>query len=266
VVNSGLLGLMSPILNVANDVYLWLFGMWGKIGINCFVLITGYFMCTSQFTWKKFIKLVCEIEFYKILIYIAFLFFGRESISITRIFQVLSPITNLTTDFVSGFLVMFLLVPFLNLLIHNLSKKQHLYLDEFINRRLSLQDWPVWVILAAYTNFDVLPVSTATFGVETISITRPDTYEKLERGYEGDANVYQYLCELFPDVFPFDKEEWDRYVYGQLMNFAYRKKDYESAKKYAMLCKGKSIKYRCTKTKFLFFLYLWLRKIYNSIE
>lgn len=144
--------------------------------------------------------------------------------------------------------------------------KQHLDLDEFINRRLSLQDWPVWVILAAYTNFDVLPVSTATFGVETISITRPDTYEKLERRYEGDANVYQYLCELFPDVFPFDKEEWDRYVYGQLMNFAYRKKDYESAKKYAMLCKGKSIKYRCTKTKFLFFLYLWLRKMYNSIE
>ena len=62
VVNSGLLGLMSPTMEVANDVYLWLFGMWGKIGINCFVLITGYFMCTSQFTWRKFIKLVCEID------------------------------------------------------------------------------------------------------------------------------------------------------------------------------------------------------------
>ena len=46
VVNSGLLELMSPTLNVANDVYLWLFGMWGQVGKNCLVLITGYFMCT----------------------------------------------------------------------------------------------------------------------------------------------------------------------------------------------------------------------------
>lgn len=223
-------------------------------------------MCTSQFTWKKFIKLVCEIEFYKILIYIAFLFFGRESISITRIFQVLSPITNLTTDFVSGFLVMFLLVPFLNLLIHNLSKKQHLYLDEFINRRLSLQDWPVWVILAAYTNFDVLPVSTATFGVETISITRPDTYEKLERGYEGDANVYQYLCELFPDVFPFDKEGWEKYANSQLLALAYRKADYKGAKKYATLTGGKSLKVLCAKCCITFYLFVWLKKLKKTMR
>lgn len=46
VVNSGLLDLMLPTLEYSNDVYLWLFGMWGKVGINCFVLITGYFMCT----------------------------------------------------------------------------------------------------------------------------------------------------------------------------------------------------------------------------
>lgn len=177
VVNSGLLGLMSPTLNVANDVYLWLFGMWGKIGINCFVLITGYFMCTSQFTWKKFIKLVCEIEFYKILIYIAFLFFGRESISITRIFQVLSPITDLTTDFVSGFLVMFLLVPFLNILIHNLSKKQHLYLiglsllfftvwDQFPSVTIPMS-YPIWFsviyIIGAYIRHYPLQNNVAHF-------------------------------------------------------------------------------------------------------
>lgn len=177
VVNSGLLGLMSPTLNVANDVYLWLFGMWWKIGINCFVLITGYFMCTSQFTWKKFIKLVCEIEFYKILIYIAFLFFGRESISITRIFQVLSPITDLTTDFVSGFLVMFLLVPFLNLLIHNLSKKQHLYLiglsllfftvwDQFPSVTIPMS-YPMWFsviyIIGAYIRHYPLQNNVARF-------------------------------------------------------------------------------------------------------
>ena len=177
VVSSGLLDLMQPTLEYSNDVYLWLFGMWGKIGINCFVLISGYFMCTSQFTWKKFIKLICEIEFYKILIYIAFLFFGRESISITRIFQVLSPITNLSTDFISGYLVMFLLVPFLNLLIQNLSKRQHLYLiglsllfftvwDQFPSVTIPMS-YPIWFsvmyIIGAYIRHYPLQNNIARF-------------------------------------------------------------------------------------------------------
>ena len=32
--------------------------------------------------------------------------------------------------------------------------KAHLDLDEFIRRRLSLQDWPAWVVLTAYTDID----------------------------------------------------------------------------------------------------------------
>lgn len=139
VVNSGLLGQLSPSLVFTNDVFLWLFGMWGKIGINCFVLITGFFMCTSRFTWKKFIKLVAEIEFYKILIYLIFLFTGRETISVQRLFSVFSPIDDLTTEFTSGFLVMFLLIPFINTLVHNLSQYHHKLLIG-----LSLLFFTVW--------------------------------------------------------------------------------------------------------------------------
>lgn len=139
--------------------------------------------------------------------------------------------------------------------------KAHLDLDEFINRRLSLQDWPAWVILAAYTDFEVLPVSTATFGIETVSITRPDTYNRLERRYTGDALVYQYLCELFPEVFPFDKEGWDRYAYSQLMNLAYRKKDFYAAKKYAQLSESHSIKAKCAKCRLSFYIFIWLKQI-----
>ena len=138
--------------------------------------------------------------------------------------------------------------------------KAHLDLDEFINRRLSLQDWPAWVILAAYTDFDVLPVSTATFGIETVSITRPDTYERLERRYKGDAIVYEYLCELFPEKFPFDKEGWKKYANSQLLALAYRKNDYKGAKKYAALTGGKSLKVLCAKCCITFYLFVWLKK------
>lgn len=144
--------------------------------------------------------------------------------------------------------------------------KAHLDLDEFINRRLSLQDWPAWVILAAYTDFEVLPVSTATFGIETVSITRPDTYERLEKRYKGDALVYQYLCELFPEVFPFDKEGWDRYAYSQLMNLAYRKKDLLSAKKYAQLSRLQSLKAKCTKSRLSFYGYILLKRFKSILK
>ena len=30
--------------------FLYFWGMWGKTGINCFVLITGYYMCKSDIT------------------------------------------------------------------------------------------------------------------------------------------------------------------------------------------------------------------------
>lgn len=144
--------------------------------------------------------------------------------------------------------------------------KKHLDLDEFINRRLSLQDWPAWVILAAYTDFDILPISTATFGIETVSITRPDTYERLERRYKGDAIVYEYLCELFPDVFPFSKEGWSAYANSQLMNMAFRKRDFQSAKKYGALTKSNSFKVKCSQNRILFELYYLVKKIKNFLK
>lgn len=144
--------------------------------------------------------------------------------------------------------------------------KAHLNLDEFINRRLSLQDWPAWVILAAYTDFDILPISTATFGIETVSITRPDTYDRLERRYKRDAMVYEYLCELFPNVFPFDKKEWDKYVNGQLMNMAYRKNDYIAAKKYAQISELQSIKAKFTKNRLCFYLVIIVKQLFKLFK
>ena len=140
--------------------------------------------------------------------------------------------------------------------------KSHLDLDAFINRKLSLQDWPAWVILAAYTDFEILPISTATFGIETTSITRPKTLEQLRKRYEGDKNVYQYLCELFPEEFPFDEVEWKRYTNGRLMSQAFALGDYHSAKYYGLNASGVS-KYKlyCSQNRLLFFVYCLMRKL-----
>lgn len=69
VVNSGLLDCIDAqdCLHF-KDYFLLLFGWDRKIRINCFVLITGYFMRTSNITKKKFCKLLGEIYFYKVVI------------------------------------------------------------------------------------------------------------------------------------------------------------------------------------------------------
>ena len=67
VVNSGLFDSGGPMVSnpiSANTLFLALFGALGKVGINCFLMITGYFMCTSHITVRKFIKLILQIYLY----------------------------------------------------------------------------------------------------------------------------------------------------------------------------------------------------------
>lgn len=45
VVNSGLTTVMYESPLAIKSIFLFLFGAWGKNGINCFLLITGYLMC-----------------------------------------------------------------------------------------------------------------------------------------------------------------------------------------------------------------------------
>lgn len=72
VVNSGLGEVLQESPLSGRSIFFYLFGAWGKTGINCFVMITGYFMCKSQITLRKFLKLLCEVLFYNIIIYAIF--------------------------------------------------------------------------------------------------------------------------------------------------------------------------------------------------
>lgn len=55
VVNSGLMDELVKDPLSSKSLFFYIFGMWGKTGINCFVMITGYFMCKSHITIRKFL-------------------------------------------------------------------------------------------------------------------------------------------------------------------------------------------------------------------
>ena len=112
VVNSGLLELAQAAPLSAQSIFLMLFGGWSKTGINCFVLITGYFMCRSHITLKKFLKLLFEIELYRIIIYLIFLISGYEAFSFTGLVKAFLPVTSVGTGFTSCYLLFFLCILF----------------------------------------------------------------------------------------------------------------------------------------------------------
>jgi len=129
VVNSGIASeITAENATQFNSLFCLIFGWGGKTGINCFVLITGFFMCKSDISLKKFLKLVLEIEFYKIIFWLVFLLTGYTSFSLKELIKVIIPIYGIGTGFTGSYLVFFLFIPFLNLLINAMDEKQHIKL------------------------------------------------------------------------------------------------------------------------------------------
>lgn len=125
VVNSGLTQLYDFNNITFNMVFAQCFGMFGKIGINCFVLITGYFMINKNITLKKFLKLYLEYKFYTILFYLIFLITGYSEFNLKALIKVVfSTVYAAGSGFTGTYIFFFLLIPFLNVLIKNITKKQ----------------------------------------------------------------------------------------------------------------------------------------------
>ena len=125
VVNSGLMDVIGESEFSIVPISMLLLGAWGKTGINCFMLITGYFMCKSNITGKKLLKLYLQIVFYAVIIYGIFCITGHEKLSVLIASFKLFPVKSITNGFTSCFLLFYLFIPFLNILIHSMNRRQH---------------------------------------------------------------------------------------------------------------------------------------------
>ena len=131
VVNSGLASAEGPILADPLSLRaLWhLFaGAWGKVGVNAFVLISAWFLCEKGITARKFLKILAEFLFYRIVIAAIFWATGYEPFTPAGLLDALLPVRELKDSFFSSYLVWYLAVPFLNLLAHRMTERQHLRL------------------------------------------------------------------------------------------------------------------------------------------
>ena len=120
VVNSGIMDAFEPRSTSANYIFLTLWGMWGKTAINLFILISGYFMCTSNLTIRRYCKVFLEYIYYELGIYLIMLVVGYEAVGLNRIFDLLFGIfryANGSGNFLSSFLIFYFFIPFINIFI-----------------------------------------------------------------------------------------------------------------------------------------------------
>lgn len=100
-------------------------GAWGKTGINCFVLLTGYFMCKQKASIKKFFNLLITVIFYDLIIELSFYIFGYKTFELKDFIINLIPIRSLDKGFMESYLIFYLFIPFLNIIVNSLKEKQH---------------------------------------------------------------------------------------------------------------------------------------------
>lgn len=101
----------------------WIFYGLCMTGVNCYVLISGYFYKESEFKLKKLLSLYFQVLFYSIVIALAAYFMQIEFKSSKR--QIVFPITNREYWFVTTYLGLYCLTPYLNMAIQHLKKVQY---------------------------------------------------------------------------------------------------------------------------------------------
>lgn len=96
----------------------------GNLGVNIFVLISGYFLIGSAaFRTDKALKLALQIFTYSVLFLIIFTLAGANPYGIRKMVACLFPITYSEWWFASTYFVLYLISPYLNKLLRGLDKR-----------------------------------------------------------------------------------------------------------------------------------------------
>ena len=87
----------------------------GKVGVNLFVMITGYFLIHKIAKVSSLIKLYLTTVSYTLIIYLIFVFFGKTSFTLNSLIDNIFPIATGRYWFITAYAVLILISPFLSI-------------------------------------------------------------------------------------------------------------------------------------------------------
>lgn len=112
----------------AKAIFIWLMESLSFVAVNCYVIISGYFLVDSNFKLKKLLNIWIEVLFYSLIIYFTLIFTNKIEFGYKALLKSFFPILLRNYWFVSVYAILYILSPFINKLIHSLTKKQYSYL------------------------------------------------------------------------------------------------------------------------------------------
>lgn len=106
--------------------YIQLLQLGGKLGVNLFVMISGYFLIhTSSIKLSKILKLWGQVIFYSVAVFGALWLTGNADLSLKQLVRHALPITFEIWWFASVYFVLYLVSPYINRLAASLTGRQY---------------------------------------------------------------------------------------------------------------------------------------------
>lgn len=100
-----------------------------QVCVNIYVMLSGYFMVNSKFRLHKLVTLWMEAAFYAFVLKLIFMLTGATPFSLLSLASCFFPILTGRYWFLTIYVGMYLISPFLNILIHAMNKQQHCLLN-----------------------------------------------------------------------------------------------------------------------------------------
>lgn len=150
-----------------------IFRIFVRSAVNIFLIISGFFMVRAEFnlkkSYKRILRVYLSIFFYSVVLSIIALCIGNEGrlalgIDKTDLFitlKMLFPISSQTWYFLTDYILVMLLVPFVNLALNSISKKQYQVLLGILGFIMS-----IWLFAGS---IDVLRPFANGYGYDGIS-------------------------------------------------------------------------------------------------
>lgn len=117
-------GVLSSVTATGPVLFCWTLEALAFTGVNCFVLLSGYFLVRAEFRLQRLWKLWAQVFFYSIGLYLIAVLCGAESFSVVQTAKFLLPTLLRKYWFFTTYVSLVLLSPFLNLLLVRLSRRQ----------------------------------------------------------------------------------------------------------------------------------------------
>lgn len=95
------------------------------VHVNSYILVTGYYQCKTKFNPKKVFGIMNASWFYRVLCTLIVIGFQLYAMSTVDIIRSIMPYQSSAYWFINSYLVLYLLSPFLNILLKHLNQKQH---------------------------------------------------------------------------------------------------------------------------------------------